>query len=216
MNLVGKLPAKISGQHFGPQLRNFVLYQYYHAHVTQPLLLEQLREWKIDISAGQLSALITQGHVVSIWRKTCCCEWRGSAVALSMSTIPRHAIKAGMVIVRILVTNTSLGLPVTDSKRRANFLALLRARHDAYTFNEAALVYMAKQALRAQIEQFAKLVPKVLSSEAAWQATLHALAVTNARHIRIVTEGALLGRLSIRELRPIWRSSAMTLGSSMS
>ncbi|WP_143032492.1 hypothetical protein [Nitrosomonas sp. Nm33] len=25
-------------------------------------LLEQLREWMIDISAGQLSALITQGH----------------------------------------------------------------------------------------------------------------------------------------------------------
>lgn len=35
----------------------------------------------------------------------------------------------------------------TDSKSRANFLTLLRAGHDAYTVNEAALAYMTKQAL---------------------------------------------------------------------
>lgn len=35
--------------------------------------------------------------------------------------------------------------------------------------------------------------PKVLNSEAAWQATLHELAISDARHIRIATEGALLG-----------------------
>jgi hypothetical protein len=38
-----------------------VAHQYHHANVTQPLLLEQLREWGIDISAGQLNAIITEG-----------------------------------------------------------------------------------------------------------------------------------------------------------
>jgi hypothetical protein len=42
--LHGELPAGIQGWHYDPTLRNFILYQYYHAHVTQPLLLEQLRD----------------------------------------------------------------------------------------------------------------------------------------------------------------------------
>jgi uncharacterized small protein (DUF1192 family) len=40
--LVGNLPPQVGGAHFGPTLRSFILYQYHHAHVTQPLLLEQL------------------------------------------------------------------------------------------------------------------------------------------------------------------------------
>ena len=41
---------------------SYVLHQYYHAHVTQPLLLEQLHEWGIEMSAGQLNHLLTEGH----------------------------------------------------------------------------------------------------------------------------------------------------------
>jgi hypothetical protein len=52
--LRGSLPQEIREQgHFGALLKTYILYQYYHCHVTQPLLLEQLREWEIDISAGQ-------------------------------------------------------------------------------------------------------------------------------------------------------------------
>ena len=36
--------------------------QYYDCHVSQPLLLEQLREIGIDISSGELSHLLTEGH----------------------------------------------------------------------------------------------------------------------------------------------------------
>ena len=42
-------------------LKTYIIYQYYHCHVTQPLLLEQLREWEIDISAGQLNQIIVEG-----------------------------------------------------------------------------------------------------------------------------------------------------------
>ena len=48
--IVGKLPAYLNNEHFGPTLIRFVLYQYYHCHVTGPLLLEQLYELGIDIS----------------------------------------------------------------------------------------------------------------------------------------------------------------------
>jgi hypothetical protein len=53
----GKLPANLQDRHFGPTLIRFVLYQYHHCHVTQPLLLEQLYEIGIDISAGHLNKL---------------------------------------------------------------------------------------------------------------------------------------------------------------
>jgi hypothetical protein len=59
--LVGTLPSDLNGGHFGPELRRYVLYQHHHCQVTQPLLHEQLREWGIDISTGQIDAL-PSGH----------------------------------------------------------------------------------------------------------------------------------------------------------
>src|SRR5207249_2407609 len=54
--LLAPLPADVlPGSHFGPTLTGYVLYQYHQCNVTQPLLLEQLRELGIDISAGQIS-----------------------------------------------------------------------------------------------------------------------------------------------------------------
>ena len=52
--------ALADGSHFGCVLVCFILYQYYHALVTEPLLLEQLRELGVRISAGQLHRLLTE------------------------------------------------------------------------------------------------------------------------------------------------------------
>jgi hypothetical protein len=60
-HVVGNLPDHLNGKHFGPALIRFVLYQYYHCHVTQPLLLEQLHEMGIDISPGHLNHLLIEG-----------------------------------------------------------------------------------------------------------------------------------------------------------
>lgn len=59
----GVLPAAtvVAGSHFGPTLQSFILYQYYHALVTEPLLLEQLREFGVEMSSGQLHRLVTEG-----------------------------------------------------------------------------------------------------------------------------------------------------------
>jgi len=50
----GVLPAAtvVAGSHFGPTLQCFILYQYYHALVTEPLLLEQLREFGVEMSSA--------------------------------------------------------------------------------------------------------------------------------------------------------------------
>jgi hypothetical protein len=53
----GELPPYVQG-HFDPSLISYIQYQYFQCHVTQPLLLEQLREFGIDISSGQISRIL--------------------------------------------------------------------------------------------------------------------------------------------------------------
>jgi hypothetical protein len=49
-SLVAPFPAAVlPGSHFGPDLICFILHQYHHQHVTQPLLLEQLHQLGIVI-----------------------------------------------------------------------------------------------------------------------------------------------------------------------
>ena len=59
--LIGQLPDELGGHHYGPHLIAYILYQHHHCQVTQPLLLEQLREWQVDISAGEINHLLLEG-----------------------------------------------------------------------------------------------------------------------------------------------------------
>ena len=57
--IVGKLPEEYQG-HYGATLLSFVLYQHHQCRVPQPLILEQLRELGIDISAGQVNRMLIE------------------------------------------------------------------------------------------------------------------------------------------------------------
>ena len=201
--LVGKLPREVGEAHFGPTLRAFILYQYHHAHVTQPLILEQLREWGIDISAGQISAILTMGLA----------EFHAEKEALLRvglkyadyvhvdDTGARHRGQNGYC--------THIGNELfayfasTDSKSRINFLALLRAGRDEYTLNNDALAYMEAQNLPEEpLNRLASRPQKILSGVNAWLGTLEKQGITSPRHVRIATEGALLGTVLAHEVNP--------------
>ena len=53
--LTGVLPEALQGKHFDATLESYILYQHHHQRVTQPLILQQLTEWGIDISSGKIS-----------------------------------------------------------------------------------------------------------------------------------------------------------------
>ena len=192
--LVGPLPDELSGRHFGPTILAYILHQYHHAHVTEPLLLEQLREWGVDISAGQLSAVITEDKEAFHAEKE-----ELLRVGLQESeyihvddTGARHQGKNGYC--------THIGnerfayFASTHSKSRINFLGLLRAGRDGYVLNDDALAYMAAQKLPGgPLARLAGHEQKTLDCEEEWQATLTELGITTPRHVRIATEGALLG-----------------------
>jgi len=194
--LVGKLPTELSGRHFGPTLIAYILHQYHHAHVTQPLLLEQMREWGVDMSAGQLSTIITRDKEAFHAEKE-----ELLRVGLQQSdyihvddTGARHQGKNGYC--------THIGNELfayfasTGSKSRINFLELLRAGRDGYLLSDDALAYMKAQKLaKGPLALLAGHEHKALDSEEAWLATLTDLGITRPRHVRIATEGALLGRV---------------------
>jgi hypothetical protein len=192
--LMGKLPAEVGGVHFGAILRAFILYQYHQAHVTQPLILEQLREWGVDISAGHLSAIITDGKETFHAEKNELLRMglKQSGYVHVDDTGARHQGNNGYC--------THIGNELfawfasTQSKSRVNFLELMRAGHEGYVLNEEALEYMRTQKLSMEVlEKLAAVEEKVSNDKEEWDSTLAKLEITDKRHVRIATEGALLG-----------------------
>jgi hypothetical protein len=61
-SLTAQLPDNLNNRHFGPQLLNYIIYQHHHCHTTQPKPLEQLQEWVVDISSGQINQLLLSGQ----------------------------------------------------------------------------------------------------------------------------------------------------------
>lgn len=192
--LTGNLPTELDNRHFGPQLLSYILYQYHHCQTTQPLLLEQLREWGIDISSGQINQLLLSGKNKFHAEKDAILQ--AGLAASSYVTVDdsgsRHQGKNGYV--------TNIGndffawFQSTGSKSRINFLELLRAGNSDYCLSEAALFYMREKKLPDNpLSQLRNHSGQLLANEEDWSALLDTLAITNSNHRRIATEGALLG-----------------------
>lgn len=193
--IVGKLPACLNNGHFAATLEAFIVHQYHHQRVTQPLLLEQLHQWGVDISAGQLSHILTERH------ESFHCEKDQLLLAgLGASTYvhvddtgARHRGKNGYC--------THIGnerfayFQSTDSKSRINFLELLRGPRTNYLINEAAMQYLRTHKLPRAPRRRLRHSTTHFANEAAWNGHLDALNITTARHRRIATEAALLGSL---------------------
>jgi hypothetical protein len=202
-SLVAPLPtAVVPGSHFGPDLICFILHQYHHQHVTQPLLLEQLRQLGIDISAGELSRILTEGKDAFHREKD---ELLPAALAVSTyvevdDTGARHRGHTGAC--------TQLGNALfasfasTDSKSRLNFLEVLRGPSTDYVINEAAVAYWHRQKLPSAMVDRLRRGPRAFADVAAWRARLRRLGITTPRHVRIASEGALLGSLIARGVSP--------------
>ena len=200
--LTGQLPASVQGHHFDPQLRSFVLHQHNHCHVTQPLLLEQLRQWGIDISAGQIDALLSVGKALFHEEKDAILV---TALQVSRAITvddsgARHQGKNGYVL---HIGNEFFGwFGSTGSKSRINFLEQLHAGSITTQVNEEALRYMHTQGLSAALrEQLCQTLGTSRTLQS-WYDHLASLEITDARHVRIATEGALLGGLQDKGFNP--------------
>jgi hypothetical protein len=207
----GQLPEGLSGCHFGNDLISFILYQYHHQHVTQPLLLKQLLDLGVDISSGRLSQFITDDLDMFHDEKDQLLQ-AGLSVSEYIHTDDtgaRHDGKSGYC--------THIGNELfawfssTESKSRINFLSCLGQGNDSfYVLNAGAFAYMEQQKLpaillaRLELEgevvcglPLADPADKLVRIETAldWGKWLDQQGIKTKRHRRIITEGALMGGL---------------------
>jgi len=196
--LIAALPKNILciGGHYDEVLVGFILYQYYHAHVTQPLILEQIREYGVDMSSGKINQIITEGHDYFHREKDQILQ-AGLEVSSYINvddTGARHQGKNGYC--------THIGNELfawyqsTGSKSRINFMQLLRGTHLDYIFCDDALDYMQTQKLSQTIlDKLKSKEPRAFDSISNLKNFLETCQITQPRHIQIITEGGLLGSI---------------------
>jgi Transposase IS66 family len=197
---VGVLP--VAGGHFGSNLVAYILDQYHQAQVTEPLLVEQLWEYGIDISVGQLHRILTENHEVFHQEKDAI---RAAGLAVSScigtdDTGARHRGRNGYCTV--IGNDLFAYFQSSDQKSRLNFLHVLQGSQHDYAINETTLAYWKRQELAAAVVDKLTQGPQEFLGDPAWQARLTALAISNERHVLIATEGALLGGLVARGVSP--------------
>ena len=201
--LLAPLPDDVlPGEHFGPTLIGYALHQYHHGNVTQPLLLEQLHELGIDISAGQVNRLLTEDREAFHQEKA---EVLTAGLTTSSyvgvdDTGARHQGRNGYCTA--VGNDLFASFESTDSKSRLNFLQVLRGRGTGYAVNEVTLAYWERQQLSREVVALLSAGPPQFADAAAWQARLQELGITAALHVRLATEGALLGQLIEQGVSP--------------
>lgn len=204
-SMLAPLPAgtlPVEGGHFGANLIAYILDQYHQAQVTEPLLLGQLWEFGIDISAGQLHRILTDNkeHFHQEKGELLAAGLAESSYIGTDDTGARHQGKNGYCTV--IGNDLFAYFESTDSKSRLNFLQVLQGSQRDYAINDLALVYWERQKLAAALVTQLTQGPQEFCGEAAWQARLVALGITDERHRRIASEGALLGGLVARGVSP--------------
>jgi len=192
----GQLPGGLNGCHFGKNLISYILYQYHHQHVTQPLLLKQLQDLGVDISSGRLSQFITEGLDVFHDEKDQLLQ-TGLSVSQYVHTDDtgaRHDGKNGYC--------THIGNELfawfssTESKSRINFLSCLsQGSSPCYVLNAGALTYMERQNLPPALLAGLEDETVHIETQADWDMWLDEHGVKTPRHRKIITEGALMGGL---------------------
>ena len=153
-SVLAPLPDDVlPGSHFGAKLMAYMLHQYHHNHVTQPLLLQELWDLGIDISAGQLSRMLTEDKEIFHQEKA---ELLPVALTVSSSigtddTGARHQGHNGFCTV--IRNDLFTYFESTDSKSRLNFLQVLQGADRTDAINEMTLAYWERQQWSVELVQ---------------------------------------------------------------
>jgi hypothetical protein len=192
---VAPRPADVTG-HFGLGLKQFILYQVHQTHVSQARLLEQLREYGIDISAGQLSALLLDGHdafhaekdaLLPTAREVC-------GVLHTDDTSARHRGKNA--VCTHLGNALFASFHTTDSKSRLNFLRLLAQPEERYSLNEEMRTCLDFLGAPQELQQrLAARKDATYAGRVAFEKQLDRWRIKHETHRTLVSEAALYGTL---------------------
>jgi hypothetical protein len=181
---VADRPADVTG-HFGVGLKQFMLYQVHQMHVSQARLLEQLHEYGVDISAGQVNAILLHGHDAFHAEKD------------ALHTDDTSARHCGKNAVCTHIGNELFAsFHTTGSKSRLNFLQLLCQPEERYTLNEEMLTCLEMLGAPRKLQRrMAKLREATFVGREAFSKQLSRWRIKNEKHRTLVCEAALYGTL---------------------
>ena len=193
--VTGKLPSNIQG-HYGPQLVAYILHQYYGCRVTEPLLLDQLLEIGVLISAGQLNNILIEQKNSFHEEKD---ELLKAGIAatdqiLTDDTGARHSGKNGYT--NVLSNEYFTFVTTTQSKSRVNFLQVLHGTDPQYLINEDAADYVQTLKSSSWLRGYFLLhSSEKVMNKTEWEKFLEKNNVTANNDIRLATEAALFASL---------------------
>lgn len=195
--IVAPLPGGM-GDHFGPEIKRFILVQYHQGQTTVPRLVELLRMLGVAISKRQVVRILTDANDAFVAEARDVLRAglaHGQWISVD-DTGARHQGRNGFC--------TQIGndaftyFATTPSKSRGNFLGLLRAGHGDYVLNDQAFASMRRRNLPGSlIAKLAAHPARSFADEKAWRAHLDSLGIAALRGhpdpVTIATEGALWG-----------------------
>jgi hypothetical protein len=182
--------------HFGVGLKHYILQQVHQNHVTQGRLLEELREWGVDISAGQISHILLAGHEAFHAEKDALLP-----VARQISdhlhcddTSARH--RGRSAVCTHIGNELFASFTTSDSKSRLNFLRLLCQPQEQYRWceeSQQSLEWLG--AGKKLLHRLASQPDGCWLGREAWEQQLEHWKLTNPEHRTLVSEAALCGTL---------------------
>jgi len=187
----GQLPGEIKG-HYGPELVAYALHQYNSCRVPEELILQQLHDRGVLISAGQLSNILIQDKEA----------FHSEVDELLLSGVEaekqiqvddtggrhqgtnQHTTVIGNKWFSVYVT--------TPSKNRVNFLRLLQNGKEEYLINEDTLEHLKEINAESYLPGYlAFYLGSKFTSSADWEQFLQARNISKESEVRHVTEAAL-------------------------
>jgi Transposase IS66 family len=198
--VIAPLPPEVTG-HFGANLVRYLLSQHYQCRVTMPLLRQQLQDFGILISAGQISNLLTKGHDAFHTEKAAV-KQAGLETARWISVDDTGARHLGINGVTTQIGDDRFtSFDTVAAKSRLMFLMTLRGEFQDYVINAAALIYLHEQDAPAfLIERLLAHDGRVFADEDAWTDHLIAIGITGAKAVRLASEAAVAGSLDHHRL----------------
>ena len=193
--LTGQLPENIQG-HYGPQVKAYILHQYYGCRVTGPLLLAQLKEIGILISEGQLNNILIQNKESFHEEKDSLLS--AGIVATEQIKVDdagaRHKGKNGYS--NVIGNEFFTSIVTTESKSRINFLRILHGNKPQYLINKDTVNYIANLKPESWLLGYLLLHRTAQSmNEEEFHHFLMMVNITKENEVKLVTEGALFANL---------------------
>src|SRR3954452_22186844 len=193
--IIAPLPPEVTG-HFGANLVRYLLSQHYQCRVTMPLLGQQLQDFGILISAGQISNLLTKGHDAFHAEKAVV-KQAGLETARWISVDDTGARPLGSNGVTTQIGDDRFtSFDTVAAKSPLMFLMTLRGGFQDYVINAAALIYLHEQDAPAfLIERLMAHDGRQFADEDTCTDHLIAFGITGAKAVRLASEAAVAGSL---------------------